>query len=172
MPFPGGSRVWNLVNFQPVDAAFIGENQQIGMRGRDDQMLDHVLGARGHADAAFAAARLAAVGIDRGALQITAARHRDRDVFHLYQVFEPDFAGILDDLGAALVAEFLLDFFQFLDDHAAQDFFRTQDFQILCDPGLNFGQLIDNLLLFHTGQALELQFDDGLRLRLTAGLNH
>ena len=59
------------------------------MRGGDDQVLDDVLRARAHADAALAAARLPAVGVDGGALQVAAARHRDGDVFHLHQVFEP-----------------------------------------------------------------------------------
>ena len=136
------------------------------MRGRDDQVLDHVLGARGHADAALAAARLPPVGIDRGALQVSAARHRHRDVLHLHQVFEADLAGVFDDLRAALVAEVLLDFLQLLDDHAAQNFFRAQDLQIFRDLLLDLGQLVDDLLLLHAGEALELQFDNRLRLFL------
>ena len=66
--------------------------------------------------------------------------------------------------GAALVAEILLDFLQFLDDHAAQHLFRTEDFQVLGDLPLDLGQFVEDLLLLHAGQALELQFDDGLGL--------
>ncbi len=32
------------------------------------------------------------------------------------------------------------------------------------DAALDFGQLVEDLLLLHAGQALQLQFDDGLRL--------
>ena len=73
-------------------------------------MLEEILGARAHADAALAAARLAAVGVDGGALQVAAVGDGDGDVLHCHQVFEADLAGVFDDLGAALVAEFLLDF--------------------------------------------------------------
>ena len=31
---------------------------------------------------------------------------------------------------------------------------------------LDFGQFVEDLLLLHAGQALQLQFDDGLRLAL------
>ena len=82
------------------------------------------------------------------------------------QVFEADLARVLDDLRAALVAVILLDLLQFLDDQVAEHFFRAEDFQVLGDPALDVGQLVEDLLLLHAGQALELQFDDGLRLPL------
>ena len=153
----GGAGVGNFVDLEPEDAALGGEDQQIGVRGGDHQMLDHVLGARAHADAALAAARLAAVGIDGGALQIAAARNGNGDVLHLDQIFELDLAGVLDDLRAALVAELLLDFLQFLHDDAAQLLVGCQDLQIFGDLLLNVGQFIQDLLLLHAGEALELQ---------------
>ena len=82
------------------------------------------------------------------------------------QIFDADVAGVLDDLGAALVAVFLADFFEFLDDDAAQNFLGAQDFQVFGDAPLDLGQFVEDLLLLHAGQALELQFDDGLRLLL------
>ena len=129
-------------------------------------MLDEILGARPHADAALAAARLPAIGIDRGALEVSAARDRHRHVFHRDQVFERDLAGVFDDLGAALVAELLLDFLQFLDDHVAQHLLGAENLQVLGDAALDVGQFVQDLLLLHAGQALQLQFDDGLRLLL------
>ena len=73
---------------------------------------------------------------------------------------------IFDDLRAALVAEFLLDFLEFLDDEVAQNFLGTEDFQILGDAPLDIGQFVGDLLLLHAGEALQLEFDDGLRLLL------
>ena len=87
-----------------------------------------------------------------------------RDVLYLHQVFEANLAGILDDLGPALIAVIFLDFLELVDDHAAQHFFGAQDFQVLADALLDIGELVEDLLLLHAGQALELQFDDGLRL--------
>ena len=46
----------------------------------------------------------------------------------------------------------------------AQNLFGAQDFQVLGDAPLNLGQFVEDLLLLHAGQALQLQFDDGLRL--------
>ena len=82
----------------------------------------------------------------------------------LDQIFEIDLARVFDDLGAALVAEVLLDFLQLLDDDGAQHLFRTQNLQVLGDHALDLGQFVEDLLLLHAGEALELQFDDGLRL--------
>ena len=96
-----GGGVRNLVDLQPVDAALVGEDQQVAVRGGDDQVLEEILGARAHADAALAAARLPPVGIHRRALQIAAVRHRDRHVFHGHQVFQADLAGVFDDLRCA-----------------------------------------------------------------------
>ena len=98
------------------------------------------------------------------ALQIAAARYRHRDVFHLHQIFQLDLARVFDDLRAALVAELFLHFLQFFDDDGFQHFFRTQDFQVFGDHALDLGQFVQNLLPLHAGQALQLQFDDGLRL--------
>ena len=127
-------------------------------------MFHHVLGARGHPDAAFSAARLAAVGVDRGAFEIAPACHGNSHVLHLNQVFEADLAGVLDDLRAALIAVVLLDFLELLDDDAAQNFVRAEDLKILADLLLDFGKLLEDLLLLHARQTLELQLDDGLRL--------
>ena len=68
--------------------------------------------------------------------------------------------------GAALVAVFLLDFLQLLDDQVAQHFVGAQDFQVFGDAALDFGQLVEDLLPLHAGEALQLQLDDGLRLLL------
>src|ERR1017187_3631189 len=160
----GGGGVGNLVCLEPVDAAARGEDQQVGVGGSDNQALHEILGARAHADAPLAAAGLAAVGIDAGALEVAAARHGDGDVFHRYQVFQLDLAGVLDDLGAALVAETLLDFFEFLDNERAQNAVGAEQFEILGDAALDIGQLIEDLLLLHPGEALQLELDDGLRL--------
>src|SRR5579872_7237661 len=97
-----GPGVGKLVDLEPIDAALSSEYQKIRMRGGDHQVLDDIFGARPHADAALAAARLAPVGVDSGALQIAAMRDRDGDVFHLDQVFQMNLARIFDHLRASL----------------------------------------------------------------------
>jgi len=53
------------------------------------------------------------------------------------------------DVGAALIAEILLDFFKLLDDHASEHLFRTPDFEVFGDPLLDVGQFVEDLLLLH-----------------------
>ena len=42
----------------------------------------------------------------------------------------------------------------------------AEEFQVLGDAALDIGQLVEDLLLLHPGEALQLEFDDGLRLLL------
>ena len=114
-PFADSGGIGNFVNLEPVDAAFVGEDQQVIVRRGDEEILDEILRARAHADAALAAARLPAIGVDRGAFQIAAVGDGDGHVFDRDQIFEADLAGIVDDLRAALVAVILLNFLEFLD---------------------------------------------------------
>ena len=133
LAFAGGADVGNFVHLQPVDAAGVGEDQNVGVGGGDEQMLDEILVARLHAGAARASAALHAVGGDRRALHVAAVADRDCDLLVGDQVFEMDFRGFVFDHGAALVAVELLDFFQFFDDHAAQLLFRTENGFVLGD---------------------------------------
>ncbi len=114
-------RVRNLVNLQPVNLPSIGEDQQVAVRRIHQEVFDEILVSRSHADAALAAARLAAIGIHRRALQISAVRDGNGDVFDRNQVFEQNLARVLHDLGAALVSVFFLDFLQFFDDQVPQN---------------------------------------------------
>ena len=56
-----GADVGDLVDLQPVDAAAVREDQDVGVRRRDEEVADEVLLARAHADAPLAAAPLRAV---------------------------------------------------------------------------------------------------------------
>ena len=48
----------------------------------------------------------------------------------------------------------------------AQNLFGTENFEVFADAPLNIGQFVGDLLLLHAGEALQLEFDDGLRLPL------
>src|SRR4051794_33356661 len=129
-------------------------------------MVDGVLGTRAHADSSLAASSLTLVRIDRSALEISTARDRDRDVFLSNEILNIDLARVFDDLGPALVTEVLLDFFEFLDDHGSQLLLVAKDLEIFGDHALNLRKLVEDLLLLHACQALELQFDNRLCLAL------
>ena len=80
--------VGDLVHLQPVDAAAVREDHDVGVRGGDEEVADEVLVARAHADAALAAAALVAVVGDRGALDVAGVADRDRHVLFGDQVLD------------------------------------------------------------------------------------
>ena len=100
-----GADVGNLVDLEPVGAAAIREDHDVGVRRRDEQVADEVLVARAHADAALAAAALVPVGRDGGPLDVAGVGDGDRHVLFGDQVLDAQLAGLaFDDLGAAIVA--------------------------------------------------------------------
>ena len=121
-------RFGNFVHLQPVHAALRGEQQDVAVRGGDEELLDEIFLARLRADAALAAARLMAVDIHRSALDISRMAHGDGHLFVFDQVFELDLVDAIDDLRAALVAVLLQDFAQLGDDHRLQLLFAGQNF--------------------------------------------
>jgi hypothetical protein len=125
--FAGSADVGNFVHLQPVNASGVGEDQDVGVRGIDEEMLDEILVARLHAGAPCASAALHAVGRDRRALHVAAVADRDCDLLVGDQVFQVDFCGFIFDHRAPVIAVKLLYFFEFLHDHGAQLFLRTQD---------------------------------------------
>ena len=100
-----GADVGDLVDLEPVDPAAVGEDHHVGVRRGDEEVVDHVLLAGPHADPALAAAPLVAVGRDRRPLDVAGVGDRDRHVLVGDQILDAELALVLDDLGAARVAE-------------------------------------------------------------------
>ena len=98
LPFAGGADVGDLIHLKPVDAAGVGEDENEGMRGGDEQVLDEILVARLHTGAPLPTAALHAVGRDRRALHVAAVAHRDRNLLVGNQVFEMNFRRFVFDL--------------------------------------------------------------------------
>ena len=72
----GGADVGDFVDLEPVDAAGVGEAEQVGVGGVDDELRDEVFFARLHAHAAGAAAALLAVDGDGRALEVALVARR------------------------------------------------------------------------------------------------
>ena len=70
LPLAARPALGNLVHLEPVDLARVGEEQEIGVRRGDEQVLDDVLFLGLHPGHALAAAPLAAVGLDVRALDV------------------------------------------------------------------------------------------------------
>jgi hypothetical protein len=74
----GCADIGNFVDLEPVDAAFVGEDENVRVRGRDEEMLDEIFFARLHAGASAATAALHAVGGDGRALHVAGVAEGDR----------------------------------------------------------------------------------------------
>ena len=89
-----GAYVGDFVDLEPVDAAGVGEAEEIAVGGVDDELGDEVFVAGLHADAAGAAAALLAVGGDGGALEVAGVGDGDGDLLVGDEVFELEVGGL------------------------------------------------------------------------------
>ena len=128
LAFAAGSDVGDFVDLEPVGAAAIREDHDVGVRRGDEQVADEVLVARAHADAALAAAALVPVGRNRGALDVAGVGDGDRHVLLGDQVFDAQLARrALDDLRAAVVAVLRPHRAQLVDDDLHQQPFAGEN---------------------------------------------
>ena len=118
----------NFVHFQPINAALGSEQQNVAVRRGDEEMLDEIVFARLGADAAFAAARLVAIGFHRGALDVARVADGDSHFLVFDEVFELDFLDAVNDLCAALVAIGFNNFAQFGNDDGFQFLLAGENF--------------------------------------------
>ncbi len=164
LAFAGGADVGDLVDLEPVDAAGVGEAEQVGVGGVDDELGDEVLVAGLHAEAAGAAAALLAVDGDGRALEVAGVGDGDGDLLVGDEVFEGELVGLVEDLGAALVAVLVADLFELLDDDAAEFLLGGEDGLELGDVVADGGELVEELVDGELGEAVELQLEDGVDL--------
>src|SRR5258708_1217350 len=78
--FAGGAYVGNFVDLEPVDSAFVGEDQDVGVGGGDEEVLDEVFVTGLHAGAPDAPAALHAVGGDGSSLHVAGVAEGDGDL--------------------------------------------------------------------------------------------
>ncbi len=127
-------------------------------------MFDKVFIFRFHRRLAFAAPALAVVQGDGIALDISGPGNGDHHVFFDDHVFEGDFPAFIHDLGTAGIAEFRLDFSQFVFDQFENQGFTSQN---LLEPGdvfEGFVIFLDDFFPFETGQPLQTHVQNGLGL--------
>jgi len=76
----GGAYVRNFIDLDPVDAAFVGKNENVGVGRGDEEVLDEIFFAGFHAGASDAAAALHAVGGNGRALHVAGVAEGDGDL--------------------------------------------------------------------------------------------
>jgi len=101
----GPRRLRNFVHLEPVALPLLGEEHDVVMGRRDEEMLDPVVFLLMRGDHALAAAALPSVRRDGEPLDVAGMGHGDDHVLFGDQVLDRELALIGDDLGAPLVAE-------------------------------------------------------------------
>ena len=134
------------------------------MRGVDDELRDEVFLAGLHAHAAGAAALLLAIDADGRALEVAGVGDGDGDLLVGDEVLEGELGGLVDDGGAACVAVLVADVFELLDDDAAEFLLGGEDGLVLGDVVADGAELVEELVDGELGEAVELQFEDGVDL--------
>src|SRR5215831_19150815 len=156
----------DLVHLEPVDLAAIREEEQVRMGGGDEEIGDDVLFLRLHAGHALAAAALAPIGLDVGALDVAGARDRDHHLLVGQQVLDRQLGGLGQDLGAPHVAVLVLDRQELGPDDRHQLGVGGQDALELLDQRQGLLVLFDHLVALELGQALQPHVEDRARLDL------
>ena len=154
----------DLVGLGAVDASEVGEEEQPVVRGRDEEVFDHVVAAQLGAAHALAAALLRAVVVRAGALGESVAGDGDDNVLFGDEVFHRHFPVEGEDAGATLVAELVNDLAEFAGDDGALTLGRGEDVVEVVDAGLEFAVLVHDLLALEGGQAAQLEGQDGVGL--------
>ena len=156
----------DLVHLEPVAAAAVGEDQQVGVRVGHEQVLDEVLFLGPRADHALAAAPLRAVGGDLLALDVAGVRDRDHHVLLLDGVLVADLALLAHDLGAPVVAVLLLQAPDLVLDDAEHLLRAGEDRPQPLDQLDDLEVLLLDLRALEPGQARQPHLEDGVRLDL------
>src|ERR1017187_2015333 len=166
----GAAHVGNFMHALDINAAGVREEHEIIVRAGCEKVLDEIIILircalfRRHADDAFAAAALRAIGTDVGALEQAVVRERDDDALVGNEILDVDLAFVGFEISQARGGVFLFDHLQFvLDDGEHAGFLRQNVHQIL-DALEQFLVFTLDLVNFQAGQLIQTQFQNGVHL--------
>ena len=100
LPRDARAALRHVVDLEPVDAAAVGEAQDVVVRVGDEHPVDEVVFLRRRRLLAAAAALLRAVLVDRLRLHVAAVRQRDDHVLRRDQVLDRQVDALRDDLAS------------------------------------------------------------------------
>src|ERR1700690_3983588 len=129
-------------------------------------MLEEVIFSGLRADTTLAAARLVAISIRRGALDVAGVADGDEHFGVRDQVLELDLVHLVHDLRAAIIAVGFVDFAKLGGDDLLEFLFTRQNFLEFGDEFANGLQFLENFVNGELREAVELQFEDGVNLRI------
>ena len=162
----GAAALGDGVALDAEQTAPVGDEQDIIVGGTDEHLLHDVFFLAGHAGNAAAAALLGLIGGLELALDIAGLGQGIDALLLGNEVFDVHFAVHGLDLGAALVTEALLHLQQLILDDFQHTGVVGQDVLPIPDLSLQSTQLFLDLQDLQTGQTAQLQFHDGVGLRV------
>ena len=154
-----------FVHLEPVHAAAVGEAQDVVVRVGDEQVVDEIVFLDLRRLLAAAAAPLRAVVGERLRLDVAGMRQRHHHVGRRDEILDAEVLRVQDDLGTALVAELRADRGEFLADDLGDALGARQDVHQVGDGFQQIGEVGNDLVALETGQALQPELEDRLRLR-------
>ena len=154
------------MHLEPEHLAPRREDQDVGVRRGDEQVLDEVLLARRRADLASSAAALRPVEAHGVPLDVALVRDRDDHVLFDDEVLDGERAHLVDDLGAARIGVLRADGTQLLDDDPRDLAFVGEDLPVALDRPLGLGVFLEDLAALEAGEALQAHLEDRLGLHL------
>ena len=92
-------------------------------------------------------------------------RHRHDHFFIGDQILDRHFLAVGNDFGATLVTKLFFHDSEFIGNDRGDTLRSSQDIEQVGDLVHHFLVLADDLVLLHIGQALQLHFENALRLR-------
>ena len=161
-----GRAQWQAVDLHLVDRAAGGEEQHRRVRADHVHAGHEVLLARRHAGAALAAATLGTIGRQRHALDVAAMGDGDDHVLARDQVLDVLLELHRLERGAPFIGELVLHLQQFPTQDGGELLAAAQDLEILGDLVDDLLEIAGDLLALQSGEPLQAQLEDGLRLRL------
>ena len=159
------SRLRQVVDLLPVAFSEVRKEHQIGVRRRDEQVLNRVFVFDLGAFDAFAAAALSFVFVCRRALDVPVGGNRNDHGFFLDEVFQVDVADVLTgDFRAALVAKLALDVERIAADNRQNVGVVGKNRQVRMNVRHEAAEFLNELFLFQVDQLPQGHVENGVRL--------
>ena len=162
----GAAALVDLVALQAEHPARVGDKQHMVVGGADEQLLHKVLFLGGHAGNAPAAAALHLIGVLGLALDVALVGQGEHALLLGDQVLNVHLAGHMGDLGAAVVAELLLQGGQLFLHDGQHPAVVVQNGGPVGDFAAQVAQFVLDLLDLQTGQAAQRELADGVGLHI------
>ena len=159
------ARFGDFVYLNPVRLPLIGDKHDIVMRRSSENLVDKVIFNQGCRIGALAAAVLPLVGGNRHPLDVAEVGNQHYHLLFFDEVFNVDFFHLIaDNIGTAVVAEFLCKLIGFLLNKRKNFFRMRQEVFQMFNQQFKLLQFLAEVFNFEAGEALELHINDCLRL--------